>query len=290
MVGFVHIHNCLMIKRPAIYNSWSNKFMKNIFYLFLIIFLFSCNENKNIETTKSTDDFLIINTYKHDINSFTEGLFFDFDTIYESTGSPKDLPLTKSVFGILNLNTGKIDIKSELDKNLYFGEGIALCDKKIFQLTYLNKVGFIYDSKTFNKIGEFNYTNDEGWGLTNIENDTLIMSDGTNVLTFLDSKSLKLVKKIYVTEFGNELHNVNELEYVDGYIYANIYTTNKIVKINSNNGLVIKSYDFSKLYYDSKHRNPNALEMNGIAYNKKTKTFFITGKMWPSIYEVKFNN
>lgn len=263
--------------------------MKNIFYFFLIIFLFSCNENKNIETTKSTDDFLIINTYKHDINSFTEGLFFDFDTIYESTGSPKDLPLTKSVFGILNLNTGKIDIKSELDKNIYFGEGIALCNKKIFQLTYLNKVGFIYDSKTFNKIGEFNYSNDEGWGLTNIENDTLIMSDGTNVLTFLDCKSLKVVKKIYVTEFGNELHNLNELEYVDGYIYANVYTTNKIVKINPNNGLVMKSYDLSKLYYDSKIRNSNALEMNGIAYNKKSKTFFITGKMWPSIYEVRFN-
>lgn len=259
-------------------------------FLLISILIFSCKKKENQIDFSSKKDFFLLNTYKHDINSFTEGLFFDNDTIYESTGSPNDLTLTKSVFGILNLNTGKIDIKNELDKNLYFGEGIAICDDKIFQLTYLNKVWFIYDSKTFNKIGEFSYDNKEGWGLTNIENDTLIMSDGTNVLTFVDSENLKPVKKIHVTEFGNELHNLNELEYVDGYIYANVYTTNKIVKINSNTGLVVKSYDFSELYFDSKYRNVNSLEMNGIAYNKKTKTFFITGKMWPSIYEVKFNN
>lgn len=249
--------------------------------------MLSCKNNKeNISVKK---DFLLLKTYNHDINSFTEGLFIHNDVFYESTGSPNDLPSTKSVFGILDIVTGKIDVKNELDKNLFFGEGIALCNNKIYQLTYKNKLGFIYDFKTYDKIGQFKYDNNEGWGITNIENDTLIMSDGTNVLTFLDSKSLKPVKKIYVKEFGIDLDNLNELEYVNGFIYANVYTTNRIVKINSNNGLVIKSYDFSELYNDSKYRNTDALEMNGIAYNEKSNTFFITGKMWPSIYEIKFN-
>lgn len=264
--------------------------MDHKLFIVILLIIFSSCKKKTYNSSKVNNEYKLVNTFNHDINSFTEGLFYDGTDFYESTGSPESIPHTKSVFGILNLNTGKIDVKGELNKQIYFGEGIAKADDKIFQLTYLNKTGFVYDAITFKKIESFSFENSEGWGLTNIGNDTLIMSDGTDILTYINVKNLKPVKKIRVKEFGIPLNNINELEYVNGYIYANIYTENRIVKINIKNGEVIKSIDLSRLYYDSKNIHPNSLEMNGIAYNKKANTFFITGKMWPRIYEIKLND
>jgi len=246
-------------------------------------------DNEKLKTTNlsSKIGYEIINIYPHDINSFTEGLFFDNGFVFESTGSPIDLPSTKSLFGILDLKTGLISAKAELDKKIFFGEGIAKCNDKIYQLTYKNKTGFIYDLKTYKQLGIFQFDNDEGWGLANLKNESLIMSDGTNVLTFLDPKNLKSTKKLEVFENSMPVLNLNELEYVDGYIYANIYTTNKIVKIDAKNGIVVRTIDFTTLYSDSKSKFSGSLEMNGIAYNNKTNTFLITGKMWPCVYEIK---
>lgn len=267
--------------------------------LSLLILLFSCNNKNNDKIIKEEiikdnvlikKDYLLKKTYPHSINSFTEGLFVDEGIIYESTGSPEDLPNTKSVFGILNLKTGLINSKAELDKKFFFGEGIAKCNNKIYQLTYKNKTGFIYDSRTYKKTGVFQFDNNEGWGLTNIKDESLIMSDGTNILTFLSPKSLKSTKKLEVTENSMPLININELEYVNGYIYANIYTTNKIVKINAKNGIVVRTIDFTSLYNDSKNKFSGSLEMNGIAYDNSKRTFFITGKMWPCIYEIKITD
>ncbi|WP_343613208.1 glutaminyl-peptide cyclotransferase [Flavobacterium sp.] len=263
--------------------------------LVLIIFFFFCigfesckkKENSIIDNKSIETDFVTINTYAHDINSFTEGLFIDDGVVYESTGSPNELPNTKSVFGILDLNTGMINVKVQLDKTLFFGEGIAKINNKIYQLTYKNKIGFIYDSKTFKQLALFQFDNNEGWGLTNMKNDFLIMSDGTNILTFLNSTTLKPVKKLEIFENNKELFNLNELEYIDGYIYANVYGSNKIVKIDAENGDVVKTIDLSSLYSDSKNKFQGSLEMNGIAYNKEKKTFLITGKMWPCVYEIK---
>jgi glutamine cyclotransferase len=260
------------------------------------MFFINCNKKESNENTikKENDlisnDYKILNVYQHSTNSFIEGLFVDQGTIYESTGSPEEIPNTKSVFGILDTKTGQINVKSELDKKIFFGEGIAKCNNKIYQLTYKNKTGFIYDSKTYKQIGIFQFDNNEGWGLTNIKNEALIMSDGTNVLTFLDPKSLKITKKLEVFENNMPVLNLNELEYVDGYIYANIYGTNKIVKIDAKNGIVLRTIDCTALANDSKSKFSGSLEMNGIAYNNKTNTFLITGKLWPCVYEIKLTN
>lgn len=278
------------------------KLKLSIIIIFLF-FLFSCNENKKngaIQKEGRLNDndnsslfmegsYVVKNIYPHDTNSFTQGLFVDNGIVYESTGSPEELPNAKSVMGILDLKTGLIQSKVELDRNIYFGEGIAKCNNKIYQLTYKNKTGFIYDSRTFKQIGIFQFDNAEGWGLTNINDTALIMSDGSNILTFLDPDNLKFIKKIEVFENNIPVTNLNELEYVNGHIYANIYTTNKIVKIDPNNGNVIATLDLTPLFYDAKNRFSGSLEMNGIAYNDKNKTFLITGKMWPCVYEIKLN-
>jgi len=260
-------------------------------YAVLPIFFLSCkkNDTPNIQNIKGDkQDFEIISIYAHDMNSFTEGFFFDNKTLFESTGSPNDLPDTKSVFGILDLKTGSIDVKAELDKNLFFGEGIAKSKDKIFQLTYKNKIGFIYNSKTFKQIGTFQFENEEGWGLASTEDGTLIMSDGTNILTFVNPHGFKVISRIHVLDNEKPVYNLNELEYVDGYIYANVYTTSKIVKINPSNGKVIKTMNLDALSQEAKSRFTGALEMNGIAYNKIKKTFLVTGKMWPCVFEIKF--
>jgi glutamine cyclotransferase len=255
----------------------------------LFLFTVACQDKKGSTASIVIEkkQYEIKNVFQHDLNAFTEGLFFDDAILYESTGSPESLPETESVFGIVDLATGKMDVKAKLDKQKYFGEGIAKANNKIFQLTYLNKTGFVYDATTFDKIDTFTFDSNEGWGLTNIDDATLVMSDGTDVLTFIDVEDLKSVKKIKVTENGLALQNLNELEFVEGFIYANVYTQNRIVKIDIKDGSVVRSIDLSGLYYDAKNKSNLILEMNGIAYNKAKKTFFITGKMWPNIYEIK---
>ena len=126
--------------------------------------------------------------YPHDVTSFTEGFLFHEGKLFESTGAPDNMPQTKSLFGIVDLKTGKIDAKAELDRTIYFGEGIVFLNGKFFQLTYKNQTGFIYDAKTFKNIGKFNYTNREGWGLTT-DGKSLIMSDGTSYITYLNPVS-----------------------------------------------------------------------------------------------------
>lgn len=261
--------------------------------IFIISFLLasSCKkkELQDIENIKpERSNFEIINVYAHSTNSFTEGLFFANGTVFESTGSPDELPNTKSVFGILDLKSGLINIKAELDKKIFFGEGIAKSKDRIYQLTYKNKVGFIYDANTYKQIGTFQFENQEGWGLTSNDDGTLIMSDGTNILTFVNPNGFKVISRIEVSDNNNPVTNLNELEYVDNYIYANIYTTNKIIKINPLNGSVVKTMDLNALYQEAKSRFSGSLEMNGIAYNNIKKTFLITGKMWPCVFEIKF--
>jgi len=232
-------------------------------------------------------NFSVANQYPHDITSFTEGFLFHDGKLFESTGSPDNLPQTKSLFGMVDLKTGKIDVKAELDKTIYFGEGIVFLNGKIFQLTYKNQTGFIYDGKTYKNIGKFNYTNREGWGLTT-DGKSLIMSDGTSYITYLDPTSFAVTKTLDVAENNYVVENINELEYIKGFIYANIWMTNTIVKIDPNTGDVVAKMDLSNLTTESKTKNPTSLEMNGIAYDSITNKVLVTGKLWPTIYEIKF--
>lgn len=269
-------------------------------YIILLVVLLSstliqgCSSEKNkkevkIKTKKNTIpdiNFSIVNTYPHDKNSFTEGLFMHNGLFFESTGSPSHLPKTKSAFGILSLETGEIDIKKELDKRQYFGEGITVLHDKVYQLTYKRQVCFVYDLKSFKELRTFNYETEEGWGMTN-DGIHLIMSDGSYNLYFRDPVTFNIVKKIPVTENKTAVFNLNELEYVNGFIYANIWMTNTIVKIDAQTGYVVGKIDVSSLRDLALIKNPQALETNGIAYNIESNTLYVTGKMWPKMFEIK---
>ena len=232
-------------------------------------------------------NFEVIKTYPHDTESFTEGFLFYNNQLFESTGSPDEFPKTRSVFGIVDLNTGKIDIKVELDRNSYFGEGIVIFKGKIFQLTYKNQTGFIYDLKSYNKIGSFKYSNKEGWGLTS-DGKNIIMSDGTNIITYLDPDSLKVVKTLNVTFNGSSALYTNELEFINGYLYANIWTTNNIAKIDPRTGIIVGIIDLSSLFYEARKAYSMSEATNGIAYDSSKDRIFVTGKFWPTIYQIKF--
>jgi glutaminyl-peptide cyclotransferase len=266
----------------------------SLFYLSAIIFsgCMGCRNNTdNNETTKSliqNINYVFKNSYPHDTNSFTEGFLIHNGKLYESTGATRELPQTRSLFGIVDLKTGKIDTKAELDKKKYFGEGISFLNGKVFQLTYQTKVGFIYDAITFKKIREFTFPSKEGWGLTN-DGINLIMSDGTNILTYIDPATLQVIKTLSVTENSCIKENLNEVEYIKGYIYANIWTTNTIVKIDSKSGKVVGKLDLSSLSSEAGNIYSGSLEMNGIAYDSIADKVFITGKLWPKIYEIKID-
>ncbi|MCW3090970.1 MAG: hypothetical protein JWP81_2039 [Ferruginibacter sp.] len=180
-----------------------------------------------------------------------------------------------------------MDKKIEIDRSKYFGEGIVIFDDKLYQLTYTNQVGFIYDIKSFKQIGQFNYTNKEGWSLTT-NGKELIMSDGTDKLTFLDPATLKPVKQLAVTENGLAVDSLNELEFIKGFIYANIWQTDFIVKINPANGKVTGRLDLTSLAFEARNKYPPADVLNGIAYDAATDKIYVTGKLWPNIYQVEF--
>jgi glutamine cyclotransferase len=233
-----------------------------------------------------TLSYTIVEQYPHSINSYTQGLFFDGDILYESTGSPDYLPKTQSILGPLDLEIGNIDIKAELDRNIYFGEGSTILKDKIYQLTYKNQKGFVYDAKTFEQINTFNFPSAEGWGLTN-DGTNLIMSDGTSRLTYLSPENFQVIKTLEVKRENIAQRSLNELEYIKGFIYANIYQTNQIVKINPDNGEILGVLDLSDIVSQTREKDPNILQLNGIAYKASTNTVFITGKLWPQIYEIQ---
>jgi glutamine cyclotransferase len=254
-----------------------------------------CNNNPNPSQGDNTVtppqtaliNYAVTKFYPHDTSLYTEGLVFHDGQLFESTGSPEDRPLTHSVIGIIDLATGKMDKKIEIDRSKYFGEGIVIFNDKLYQLTYTNQVGFIYDIHSFRKIGEFSYANKQGWSLTTNGHE-LIMDDGTDKLTFLDPASLKAVRSLPVTENGLPVDKLNELEYIRGFIYANIWLTDFIVKIDPANGKVVGRLDFSSLAFEARNKHPAADVLNGIAYDSATDRIFVTGKLWPNIYQVDF--
>ena len=271
--------------------------MKTKLILFILIsfILPICHGCKN-NTAKSKNtnkiipiiDYVCINSYPHNMTSFTEGFLIHNGSLFESTGSFEDLPQTKSLFGIVDLKTGNIDTKAEIDKVKYCGEGITFLNGKVFQLTYQTKVGFVYDAISFKKIHEFTFTNDEGWGLTT-DGTSLIMSDGTNILTCLDPNTFQIIKTISVIASGYRIKKlkINELEYIKGYVYANIWPTSTILKIDLADGIVIGKLDLDSLEHEARKIHKRSFEMNGIAYDSIADRIFVTGKFWPKIYEIE---
>jgi glutamine cyclotransferase len=264
----------------------------------LIGLVLSCCNNNSSTTKKTHDkyingisiiDYSVIRTFPHSTDSYTEGFLFHDNKLYESTGSPENFPNTRSVIGIVNLKTGNIDVKIEIDRNKYFGEGILFFNDKLYQLTYKNQLGFIYDSKDFKQVGTFTYANKEGWGMTT-DGKSIIMSDGTNLITYWDPDSLKEIKKINITYNGASALYANELEYINGFIYANIWTTNYIAKIDPGDGKIVGLIDLTSLFLKARKENPMSEATNGIAYEEKKDKIFVTGKLWPYIFEIKFQH
>jgi len=223
----------------------------------------------------------------HDTSLYTEGFLVHDGHLFESTGSPEEFPDAQSVIGIIDPHTGKMDEKVRLDREKYFGEGISFLNGKLYQLTYQTQKGFIYDAVTFKKTGEFDFSNQEGWSLTT-DGRQLIMSDGTDTLTYLDPATCKPVKILKVTINGAKRDSLNELEYIKGYIYANIWITNHIVKIDPSTGKVVGMLDMGSLVSDARNRNPRADVLNGIAYDSAADKIYVVGKRWSSIYQVNF--
>jgi glutamine cyclotransferase len=269
--------------------------IKSFILSFTVIILFSCNNNPKSPEAPSSDstsgipaiNYTVVKYFPHDTSLFIEGFLIHGGELFESTGSPPELPNTRSLVGISDLSTGKFSKKIELDKTKYFGEGIIFFKDRLYQLTYKNKTCFIYDTNSYKQIDSFKYANAEGWSLTT-DGTSLIMSDGTNILTFLNPANGEPVKILAVTENGMAVDKLNELEFIKGFIYANIWTTSYIVKIDPSNGKVVGKLDLSSLSLEAGNKNQNAQVMNGIAYDSAADKIYITGKFWPNIYQINF--
>jgi len=258
-----------------------------LFVAFILLIAFGCGsqepEGETAGPVTPAIKYEEIDYFLHDTALYTEGLLMHEGQLFESTGSPD--AERKSLIGINDLKTGAFVKKVELTDKKLFGEGIVFFKDKLYQLTYKNHIGFIYDAKSYKQIGQFNIPK-EGWGLTTNGN-SIIMSDGTDTLNFLDPDDLTINKKLPVTENGVKRDSLNELEYIKGFIYANIWLSNNIVKINPANGKVVATLDLSALAFRSAVTRSAGDVLNGIAYDSTTGFVYITGKLWPHIHQIK---
>jgi glutamine cyclotransferase len=248
----------------------------------LITFIISCGPAKKAETIVDEDiiSYSVLRSMPHDIHAFTEGFLIHNGQLYESTGE-----YGSSWIGIVDINTGEADKKVEFSQK-HFGEGITILNNKVYHLTYKQRTGYVYDLKTFKEVNQFTYRNAEGWGMTN-DGTSLIMSDGTDKLTFLDTVDYAVAKTLPVKYKGQPIKNLNELEYVNGFIYANIWETNRIAKINATTGEVVGFLDLTNLVNQIQQLKMDVDVLNGIAWHESTKTLLVTGKYWPLIYVLK---
>ena len=226
----------------------------------------------------ATYSYEVVNVFPHDPAAFTQGLVFHEGTLLESTGQ-----YGSSSLRAVDLRTGKILKKVDVPAQ-FFAEGITIFRGKIFQLTWQNRKGFIYDPGSFRLEGEFPYSS-QGWGLTN-DDESQIMSDGTEKIRFLDPSTYAVRRVISVYDNAAPLTQLNELEYIKGEIYANIWHTDRIVRIDPRTGKIRATIDLTGLLPDAERGDPEAV-LNGIAYDKDNDRLFVTGKLWPKIFEVR---
>jgi glutamine cyclotransferase len=272
--------------------------MKWNFFLALIvsILFLACNNPDSTSKTVEESDvssvpeapaipYTILNVYPHDTSAFTQGLEFYKGQLYESTGLEG-----RSTLRTVDLKTGAVKQLHKLAPK-EFGEGITVLNDTLYQLTWENHIVFVYDPKTLKLIRQMTW-NGEGWGITN-NGKSLILSDGSDKLYFCRPSDLKLEKVLSVTDHLGPLNNLNELEYVNGSVYANRIEYNYIVKINPSNGFVTGKLDFTdilkkyaKIDLTYIQTNPHGAVLNGIAWNPENKKMYITGKLWPLLFEL----
>lgn len=268
--------------------------MKKVILYFLTIIVFaSCNnmEETADNTTSSiivpkAISYSVVKIFPHDTSSYTQGLFFQNNKLYEGTGMKNESKLM-----LVDLNTGKAEKKIPLADSV-FGEGITLLNNKIYQLTWENHKVYVYNADTFKKEKEFEWPF-EGWGITHNDS-SLIISTGTSNLYFVNPTTFKIERTVGVSDNNGYIDSINELEYVNGSIYANKYLSDLILKINPQTGNIEGKIDLTNLVKESgSSYDPRTIDagfvLNGIAYNEENKSFYLTGKRWPFIAEVKFN-
>lgn len=229
-----------------------------------------------------TGHYEVVGSWPHDPKAFTEGLEFFDGYLYESTGGDKGTPdIGLSSLRKVNLRSGEVLQKLDLDKE-HFAEGLTIFGDKIFQLTYRSKKVLVYDLKKFTPVAELPYDAgiEEGWGLSH-DDRHLIMSDGTDQIRFLDPVNLKILRTKSVKVGRKPLSDLNELEYVNGQIYANVLGEDYIARLDRHTGNVLGWIDLTKL------RPRNSKVLNGIAYDKSNGHIFVTGKQWPTLYELR---
>ncbi len=220
----------------------------------------------------------VVNVYPHDRNAFTQGLVFEKGVLYEGTGLRG-----KSSLRRVELETGRILQIKKLPE-IIFGEGITVYKDRIVQLTLDSGHGFIYDSYSFELLDRFSYPN-KGWGITH-DNKRLIMSDGTSIIRFLDPEYFREICQIQVHDGSGEVKNLNELEFVKGEIYANVWQSDRIAKIAPDTGLVTGWINLKGLFSQEGPMKPVDV-LNGIAYDSENDRLFVTGKLWPKLFEIK---
>jgi glutaminyl-peptide cyclotransferase len=218
----------------------------------------------------------VLKTYPHDPHAFTQGLEYFDGVLYESTGETGQSSVRK-----VDLESGKVLQKTDLGAE-YFGEGLTIFREKIYQLTWLSKVGFVYDLRSFRKLREFHYYG-EGWGLAH-DGSHLILSDGTNTLRYLDPETAEVVSTIEVYEGKQAVTNLNELEYIGNEIYANVWHSNRIARIDPASGQV-RAWIACSAIAEQEQKEPEGV-LNGIAFDAARHRLFITGKDWAHLFEI----
>ena len=277
--------------------------MTNRFVVLILAMLFiSCGGNSDSDFDKSLPVvrpnniaapvpmiFTVKSIYPHDPSSFTQGLEFYKGKLYEGTGE-----YGKSRLRIVDLKTGVAEKDHLIPDNTIFGEGITIFKDKLYQLTWKNNKVFVYNLNDITTPISTLKWNREGWGATH-DGENMIISDGTSKLYFVQpdeaAKELKVLKIVTVMNNQGEVTYLNELEYIEGYIYANIWFSNDIVKIDPDNGHVVGIMNMAgllKQYAPTAEVNPDAV-LNGIAYDSASKKMFITGKLWPKLFELEIN-
>ncbi|NCU05846.1 MAG: glutaminyl-peptide cyclotransferase [Chitinophagaceae bacterium] len=266
--------------------------------LSVLLFISCGDETESSEPQISLNDiaapaaisYNLVKDYPHDTASFTQGLIYYNGILYESTGNPGNSLNNGSWVGPVDLNTGKQTKKAILPADI-FGEGITILNDKVYQITWESRKGYVYDLKTFNKIKEFSY-NHEGWGITN-NGKELIVSDGSSNLYFWDPETLKETRRISIQDNNGLRNNINELEFINGSVYANVWQTNDILKIDPATGNVTGRLDLSKLkqqYPELMGNNDSEKVLNGIAWDSSSNHVFVTGKNWSKLFVITLNN
>jgi len=247
---------------------------------------FTCEESTQAnQTPESTAletvpvyTYKIINIFPHDNNAFTQGLTIQDGILYEGTGIRGRSSLRR-----VELESGKVLNILKLPDYI-FGEGITVYKDKIFQLTWDSNVGFVYDKNSFTLLQKFGYST-QGWGIAS-NGEKLVMSDGSSTLYFLDPETLRAVERIQVCDENGPVEKLNELEYVKGEIFANVWRTDRIVRIDPDSGKVTGWINLEGLFKQEGPMKPVDV-LNGIAYDSKKDRLFVTGKLWPKLFEIK---